>query len=83
MSPEEKEKLYDAIGYEGNNTSTSSYPDTVRPGFQNLYLFNKVYIYIYIFQYVDMDLSIRLNTLDVNIWSKINPTDSKYFNDFI
>jgi hypothetical protein len=26
MSPEEKKKLYDAIGYEGEDTSTSSYP---------------------------------------------------------
>ncbi|UJR10669.1 hypothetical protein I4U23_014864 [Adineta vaga] len=28
MSPEEKKKFYDAIGYEGEDTSTSTYPDT-------------------------------------------------------
>ncbi|CAF3586652.1 unnamed protein product [Adineta steineri] len=28
MSPEEKKKLYDAIGYEGEDTSTSTYPET-------------------------------------------------------
>ncbi|CAF1265249.1 unnamed protein product [Rotaria sordida] len=27
MSPEEKKKLYDAIGYEGEDTSTSTYPE--------------------------------------------------------
>jgi hypothetical protein len=29
MSPEEKKKLYDAIGYEGDDTSTTSYPEDV------------------------------------------------------
>lgn len=29
MSPEEKKKLFDAIGYEGEDTSTSSYPEEV------------------------------------------------------
>ena len=29
MSADEKKKLYDAIGYEGEDTSTSSYPATV------------------------------------------------------
>ncbi len=30
MSPDEKKKLYDAIGYEGEDTSTSTYPEEVR-----------------------------------------------------
>lgn len=30
MSPDEKQKLYDAIGYEGEDTSTSTYPEEVR-----------------------------------------------------
>jgi hypothetical protein len=30
MSPDEKQKLYDAIGYEGEDTTTSTYPDEVR-----------------------------------------------------
>jgi hypothetical protein len=29
MSPEEKKKLYDAIGYEGEDTSSSTYPEEV------------------------------------------------------
>jgi hypothetical protein len=29
MSPDEKKKLYDAIGYEGEDTSTSTYPEEV------------------------------------------------------
>jgi hypothetical protein len=29
MSPEEKKKLYDAIGYAGEDTSTTTYPDEV------------------------------------------------------
>lgn len=29
MSPDEKKKLYDAIGYEGEDTSTLSYPEEV------------------------------------------------------
>jgi len=29
MSPDEKKKLYDAIGYEGEDTSTSAYPEEV------------------------------------------------------
>jgi len=30
MSADEKKKLYDAIGYEGEDTSTTSYPSNVR-----------------------------------------------------
>lgn len=30
MSPEEQKKLYDAIGYAGEDTSTSTYPEEVR-----------------------------------------------------
>ncbi len=30
MSPDEKKKLFDAIGYEGEDTSTSTYPEEVR-----------------------------------------------------
>lgn len=30
MSPDEKQKLYDAIGYEGEDTSTTTYPEEVR-----------------------------------------------------
>ncbi|CAF1542330.1 unnamed protein product [Adineta steineri] len=56
MSPEEKKKLYDAIGYEGEDTSTSTYPE----------------------EYVDIDLAIRLNILNVNIWSKINEHDTQF-----
>jgi hypothetical protein len=29
MSPEEKKKLYEAIGYAGEDTSTTTYPDEV------------------------------------------------------
>jgi len=29
MSPDEKQKLFDAIGYEGEDTSTSTYPEEV------------------------------------------------------
>lgn len=29
MSPEEKKKLYDAIGYAGEDTTTTTYPDEV------------------------------------------------------
>ncbi|CAF4041164.1 unnamed protein product [Adineta steineri] len=56
MSLEEKKKLYDAIGYEGEDTSTSTYPE----------------------EYVDIDFAIRLNMLDVNIWSKINEHDTQF-----
>ncbi|CAF4352365.1 unnamed protein product, partial [Adineta steineri] len=56
MSPEEKNKLYEAIGYAGEDTSTSTYPE----------------------EYVDIDLAIRLNMLDVNIWSKINEHDTQF-----
>ncbi|CAF1260195.1 unnamed protein product [Adineta steineri] len=56
MSLEEKKKLYNAIGYEGEDTSTSTYPE----------------------EYVDIDLAIRLNMLDVNIWSKINEHDTQF-----
>jgi hypothetical protein len=42
MTPEEKKKLYDAIGYEGEDTSTSSYPEDV--SFCTLYNQNKIYI---------------------------------------
>ncbi len=40
MSPDEKKKLFDAIGYEGEDTSTSSYPDEV--SLDDLYLSNKL-----------------------------------------
>lgn len=30
MTPEEKKKLYDAIGYEGDDISTSGYPEEVQ-----------------------------------------------------
>jgi hypothetical protein len=33
MSPEEKKKLYDAIGYAGDDTSTITYPDEVCSSF--------------------------------------------------
>jgi hypothetical protein len=39
MSPDEKKKLFDAIGYEGEDTSTSSYPEEVN--FYNSYQLNK------------------------------------------
>ncbi len=71
MSPDEKKKLFDAIGYEGEDTSTSSYPEAVN--FYNSYQLNKIVFLI--FQYIDIDLDIRLKMLDVNIWSKINKTD--------
>jgi hypothetical protein len=29
MSPDEKKKLYEAIGYAGDDTSTSTYPEEV------------------------------------------------------
>ncbi len=35
MTPEEKKKLYDAIGYEGEDTSNAVYPKEV--SLQNLY----------------------------------------------
>lgn len=35
MSPDEKQKLYDAIGYEGEDTSTSTYPEEVCPFFMS------------------------------------------------
>jgi len=41
MTPQEKQKLYDAIGYEGEDTSTSSYP--IEVCFYNSYQFNKIY----------------------------------------
>ncbi len=41
MTPQEKQKLYDAIGYEGEDTSTSSYP--IEVCFCNSYQFNKIY----------------------------------------
>jgi len=56
MSPDEKQKLFDAIGYEGEDTSTSTYPE----------------------EFVDIDVAIRLNMLDVNIWSKIHPADANF-----
>jgi hypothetical protein len=34
MSPDEKKKLFDAIGYEGEDTSTSTYPEEVRSSFE-------------------------------------------------
>ncbi|CAF1279009.1 unnamed protein product [Rotaria magnacalcarata] len=55
MSPEEKVKLYDAIGYAGEDTSTSTYPE----------------------EYVDINLKIRLNMLDINLWSKMNENDAQ------
>ena len=30
MSPDEKKKLFDAIGYAGEDTSTSTYPEEVK-----------------------------------------------------
>jgi hypothetical protein len=30
ISPDEEKKFYDAIGYEGEDTSTSTYPEEVR-----------------------------------------------------
>ncbi|CAF1256037.1 unnamed protein product [Rotaria sordida] len=56
LSAEEKEKLYETIGYEGEDTSTLTYPK----------------------DYVDIDLSIRLIMLDLNIWSKINENDQQF-----
>ncbi|CAF1212266.1 unnamed protein product [Rotaria magnacalcarata] len=56
MSPDEKKKLYDAIGYEGEDTSTLSYPE----------------------EYIDIDLAIRLNLLDVNVWSKLDKNDTQF-----
>ena len=40
MSPDEKKKLYDAIGYEGEDTTTSTYPEEVR----SLFLFRLIRI---------------------------------------
>ncbi len=40
MTPEEKEKLYDAIGYEGADTSNADYP--VEVSISNLYRLNKI-----------------------------------------
>ncbi|CAF4278394.1 unnamed protein product [Rotaria sp. Silwood2] len=52
---EEKQKLYDAIGYAEGDTSLA-YPA----------------------EYVDIDLSIRLNMLEINVWSNINENDSQF-----
>jgi hypothetical protein len=40
MSPEEKKKLYDAIGYEGEDTSNAAYPKEV--SLYGLYRLNKI-----------------------------------------
>ncbi|CAF4608864.1 unnamed protein product [Rotaria sp. Silwood1] len=56
LSAEEKKKLYETIGYEGEDTSTLTYPK----------------------DYVDIDLSIRLIMLDLNIWSKVNENDQEF-----
>jgi len=45
MSPDEKKKLFDAIGYEGEDTSTSSYPEAVN--FYNSYQLNKIVFLIF------------------------------------
>ncbi|CAF1170061.1 unnamed protein product [Rotaria sordida] len=50
---DEKKKLYDAIGYAEDDTS-SVYPE----------------------EYVDIDLSIRLNMLEINVWSNIKENDT-------
>ncbi|CAF4187784.1 unnamed protein product, partial [Rotaria sp. Silwood2] len=56
LSAEEKKKLYETIGYEGEDTSTLTYPK----------------------DYVDIDLSIRLTMLNLNIRSKINENDQEF-----
>jgi hypothetical protein len=33
---------------------------------------------MFIIKYVDIDLTIRLNMLDLNIWSKMNEIDQQY-----
>jgi hypothetical protein len=43
MSPEEKKKLYDAIGYEGEDTSTTTYPEEVC----SLFYFLNIYSIIF------------------------------------
>ncbi len=60
MSEEEKKEFYATIGYEGEDISTSTYPE----------------------QYVDIDVTIRLLLLDLNIWSKINENDREYVQRF-
>jgi hypothetical protein len=44
MSPEEKKKLYDAIGYAGEDTTTTTYPEEVRSFFF-------YFIFIYLFDF--------------------------------
>ncbi len=70
MSPEEKKKLYDAIGYEGEDTSNAAYPKEV--SLYGLYRLNKILL-----QYIDIDMGIELKTLDLNVWSKINENDTQ------
>ena len=52
MSPEEKKKLFDAIGYEGEDISKSSYPKTVSLGSLNqIDLFPKISVCGYRYEY--------------------------------
>ena len=56
MTPEEKKKFFEAIGYDGEEASTSTYPK----------------------EFVDIDLGIRLNLLDVNVWAKLDENEAQY-----
>ncbi len=70
MSPKENKKLYEAIGYAGDDTSTSTYPEEVSSSswWTDKYFF---------LQFVDIDLAIRSNMLHVNIWWEINENDDQ------
>ena len=72
MSPEEKQKLFEAIGYAGEDTSTTTYPEEVRRSSRE-----RTASKLLRFQFVDIDVGVRLNMLDVNIWSKVNPLDDQ------
>jgi len=70
MSPKENKKLYEAIGYTGDDTSTSTYPEEVS---SSSWLTDKYFF----LQFVDIDLAIRSNMLHVNIWWEINENDDQ------
>ncbi len=69
---DEKKKLYDAIGYEDHQNS-SSYPEEVDILFQ----IRDIESLMFKFQYVDIDLSIRLKLIEVNVWSNIDENSSQ------
>jgi hypothetical protein len=62
--------LYEAIGYAGDDTSTSTYPEEVS---SSSWLTDKYFF----LQFVDIDLAIRSNMLHVNIWWEINENDDQ------